>query len=367
MSDQITYDDKADLIVDTTIDDMFKVSASDMNEIKSVVNANAQEMDDNNTEVQDDIAVINDNITDLNNNKLDADAVKNEASTETDEVYSSNYLNDKLVSVGTTSPTGGERVWFAHSHNLLSLVDGTYTANGITAVVDNGVVTMNGTATANAFVAINLSPQLDVSLNETITISANNPVANSNIRLRVDSGGYQDTTLNEVNKINTFEVTSALMGNTISFRVQNGTTLNDYVIKPQIQLGSTATTYEPYVEEGIYVDEEKMHFDNYSTNEQIIGKWIDGKTLYRKVITFGALANNGNKTIPYGSSNNLIKFDIYAKNPTSGYLFKVPLGGTNYINSYVDLNFHQIVVQTNSDRTAVTDNYAIVEYTKTTD
>jgi hypothetical protein len=112
MSDQITYDDKADLIVDTTIDDMFKVSASDMNEIKNVVNANAQEMDLNKAEVQDDITVINNNITDLNNNKLDINAVLNQASTDTNKTYSANYLNDKLVSVGTTAPTDGRKVWF---------------------------------------------------------------------------------------------------------------------------------------------------------------------------------------------------------------------------------------------------------------
>ena len=68
MSDQITYDDKADLIVDTTIDDMFKVSASDMNEIKNVVNSHA-----------DDIDVANNNITDLNNNKLDVSKIWGQA------------------------------------------------------------------------------------------------------------------------------------------------------------------------------------------------------------------------------------------------------------------------------------------------
>ena len=119
MSDQITYDDKADLIVDTTIDDKFKVSASDMNEIKNVVNANAQEMDLNKAKVQDDIAVINNNITDLNNNKLDINAVLNQASTDTDKPYSADYLNDKLVSVGATAPENGERVWFKKSKNLL--------------------------------------------------------------------------------------------------------------------------------------------------------------------------------------------------------------------------------------------------------
>ena len=108
MSDQITYNDKADLIVDTTIDDKFKVSASDMNEIKNVVNSHA-----------DDIDVANNNITDLNNNKLDINAVLNQASTDTDKPYSADYLNDKLVSVGTTAPTDGREVWFKTIDNSI--------------------------------------------------------------------------------------------------------------------------------------------------------------------------------------------------------------------------------------------------------
>ena len=75
MSDQITYDDKADLIVDTTIDNIFKVTADNMNEIKDVVNSHADDIDE---------------------------------------------LNDpsKWVSVGATAPTDGTRVWFAKGKNL---------------------------------------------------------------------------------------------------------------------------------------------------------------------------------------------------------------------------------------------------------
>ena len=98
MSDQITYNDKADLIVDTTIDDKFKVSASDMNEIKKVVNQNATA-----TETE---------LTRLETDKLDIADVLNQASTDTDKPYSADYLNDKLVSVGAEAPTDGRRVWF---------------------------------------------------------------------------------------------------------------------------------------------------------------------------------------------------------------------------------------------------------------
>lgn len=52
------------------------------------------------------------------------------------------------------------------------------------------------------------------------------------------------------------------------------------------------------VEEAI--EEEKNKF-NYSTEEQIIGKWIDGKTLYRKVIlTDETILADVNLQIPHG-------------------------------------------------------------------
>lgn len=43
---------------------------------------------------------------------------------------------------------------------------------------------------------------------------------------------------------------------------------------------------------------------SYSTEEQIIGRWIDGKTLYRKVIYLDSISfKSGTNTIPVNISN----------------------------------------------------------------
>lgn len=42
---------------------------------------------------------------------------------------------------------------------------------------------------------------------------------------------------------------------------------------------------------------------NYSTTEQVIGTWIDGKPLYRKVIQLTTLPNNTTKTFAHSISN----------------------------------------------------------------
>ena len=58
-------------------------------------------------------------INELETDKLETSAVVNEASTDTDKTYSANYLNNKLVSVGTTAPTDGRKVWFKTIDNSI--------------------------------------------------------------------------------------------------------------------------------------------------------------------------------------------------------------------------------------------------------
>lgn len=132
---EITYDDKVDLQVATNIANINKVTASDMNEIKSVVNQNATA-----TETE---------LTRLETDKLDIADVLNQASTDTDKPYSADYLNNKLVSVGTTAPENGERVWFKKSKNKLKLDNVSGTKNGVTYNWEGNKLTLNGTTTAS--------------------------------------------------------------------------------------------------------------------------------------------------------------------------------------------------------------------------
>ena len=273
MSDKITYDDKADLIVDTTIDDIFKVSASDMNEIKNVVNANAQEMDLNKAEVQDDIAVINNNITDLNNNKLDINEVLNQASTDTDKPYSANYLNDKLVSVGKTAPTDGRRVWFAKGKNLFNkdtITTGKY-------ITDTGGEGTNSTTFCSGFIKVQPSTKYYVS-------------GRKNGWGNVAFYDENKTFISRINETNNIFTTTST-----TYYIRINGNLND-LDTLQIEPGLQPTSYEPYIEPSINVDGEKMYYDNYSTNEKVIGKWIDGRNLYRKVITITSINTNANAT-----------------------------------------------------------------------
>ena len=78
----------------------------------------------------------------------------------------------------------------------------------------------------------------------------------------------------------------------------------------QLELGSTATEYEEYyttlsIRNSNGVFQEVLNFDdinktNYSSGEQIIGTWIDGKTVYRRVIDIGSIPSNTSRTYDIG-------------------------------------------------------------------
>lgn len=116
---------------------------------------------------------------------------------------------------------------------------------------------------------------------------------------------------------------------------------------------------------------EELH--TYSTEETIIGTWIDGKPIYRKVIDFGALPNNTTKTYDTGD----LKIDTFTEpirgtsESATGFCSGVPFvhtGNNSYgVSISYSKNTNKISVQTGYDRSPQTKTYVILEYTKTTD
>lgn len=128
----------------------------------------------------------------------------------------------------------------------------------------------------------------------------------------------------------------------------------------QLEVGSEATPYTPY-----------KNFENediYSTNEMVIGTWVDGKPLYRKVIDIGALPNNTTKYVNHNISNVDIITNYYGVCKSSNNIhFKLPYTSVTTTGSIqVYCTNTQIVVQTDADRSGYS-GFTIIEYTKTTD
>ncbi|MBR1386294.1 MAG: hypothetical protein IJ568_05650 [Bacilli bacterium] len=109
----------------------------------------------------------------------------------------------------------------------------------------------------------------------------------------------------------------------------------------------------------------------YSLDEINTGKkWIDGKTIYIKVIDCGALPNNSIKTIAHDISN--IGFLVepprgVSYSSSTGHYFPLPYPADS-ISSQVKLwaTSTDVKLQTGADRTDYTETYVILEYVKTT-
>lgn len=109
---------------------------------------------------------------------------------------------------------------------------------------------------------------------------------------------------------------------------------------------------------------------NYSTNEQVIGKWVDGKPVYQKTVACGALPNSTNKIVNHNISNldYIIEWTGSASDST-GIHIKFPyvnittLG--NSCNVWIDKT--GIGIETASNLSNYTKSYVTIQYTKTTD
>ena len=111
--------------------------------------------------------------------------------------------------------------------------------------------------------------------------------------------------------------------------------------------------------------------ERYSTEEQVVGTWIDGKTVYRKVIDIGSLPNATVKYVSHGISSidTLIHAEILTSNSLKDIFFPVPYTviGAPYINYQTNfiVTDTDIGIECGTDRSGFS-GYAILEYTKAT-
>lgn len=167
--------------------------------------------------------------------------------------------------------------------------------------------------------------------------------------------------------------------NSISYMRTNGL-LTD-LDSIQITSGDTQSTYEAYIEPKIFIKNDnniyeeftKKQEENYSKQERIIGTWIDGKPLYRRVYQSSEFLNryyiSMNNVDTIVDINGMVKrsdYDIYCKIPyrTGEASWNTSFGNINIYNNRIetDLLYGSSFSTTNFSSIVIT-----VEYTKTTD
>ena len=107
---------------------------------------------------------------------------------------------------------------------------------------------------------------------------------------------------------------------------------------------------------------------NYSTDEHIVGKWIDGKLLYEKTVNVGDMPNNASKVVSLGVSNldMVIDYSGFIKHKTvAGVGFPLPAVMTgSTANVRLSLYDKNIQIISTSDMTSF-EGYVTFRYTKT--
>lgn len=108
--------------------------------------------------------------------------------------------------------------------------------------------------------------------------------------------------------------------------------------------------------------------NNYSTEETVIGTWIDGKTLYRKVILIGTVSTTETDT-----PVNIPNLDTIKKIEGGGYMSNghfLPWNFENaggFVSCYYSIQKSTIRTIASAVSYEIHNCFAIIEYTKTTD
>ena len=126
---------------------------------------------------------------------------------------------------------------------------------------------------------------------------------------------------------------------------------------------------------GVTLNDYLDNLNEYSTEETVIGKWIDGKPLYQKVITFDntiSISYNDNTFIHNISNIDIIFVKnafVYSKNEKRFYSIPVTLYNSNTATD--DLNImvdrEKINFYVKSGWNTAWQKVIILNYTKTTD
>lgn len=110
----------------------------------------------------------------------------------------------------------------------------------------------------------------------------------------------------------------------------------------------------------------------YSLNEYQVGYWINGKPLYRKTISCGALPNNGTTRVYHGIDAIETLVDISGTATDGTTVLPLPCVATAALANNINVYVHkavggQINIQTGINRSSYTESYVTLLYTKVQD
>lgn len=110
----------------------------------------------------------------------------------------------------------------------------------------------------------------------------------------------------------------------------------------------------------------------YSTTEQVVGEWINGKPIYQKTVDCGALPNSTTKNTAHGIANldQVVHIEGVTYSSTSGVYEPLPrayAGNDSKAVCIVRVDSTNIILKTSANLSDYNSSYLILQYTKTTD
>lgn len=117
------------------------------------------------------------------------------------------------------------------------------------------------------------------------------------------------------------------------------------------------------------IGEKVENATTYSTDEKIVGTWIDGSNIYEKTFNMGALPDTSTKIIPHNITNlnEIISLNGYCYGVPAGFdkefYYPLPLVSVSASISLFATE-DDIQIQTSSDRTSL-NAFVTIRYTKT--
>ncbi len=298
---------------------------------------------------------------------------------EDEDFEESAGLSKAEVYVGAEEPTTGEKVWFRKGKNYLDISKlKSRTTYGIT--FEPTATGIKITGTAQDVYAYGGSVSVELKKGKTYMLYGNN--AGNTFKLELRKGSTIITTIKTSGDKVTFTPSDNI--NIVTFvleGISKGTTYNYEINNLQIEQGSKNTSYEAYIEpklsvrnsNGVYEEFAKKSEEVYSTEEQRIGTWIDGKTIYRKVINAKpTISNSSYQTISIKHNisdlKNVYKCNAFLHNTgnTQTYILPVETSATQAIG-ISEINSTNIIMYSKNDTWSGWIAEIILEYTKTTD
>lgn len=180
---------------------------------------------------------------------------------------------------------------FVANKNLFNVWNQHFTSKGVEFTMEDNILTVNGTATGLVAPAFNLKRIIPAGT--IISVSANNSqiLSDSNIYLR-GHNAESNTMFTLVSFTNANAKKENVSFNKditdIQFRIPEGATLNNFVIKIQIETGANITNYATHNEQvfSVPIQDEMLNGDTF---EKIDGVW-------KEVHSWNKIVDNGTQS-----------------------------------------------------------------------